>query len=76
MVPWVFKMTINDKETGVDKDVPIYDLINMLVSRHSEVPDNIIHLARRTFSLNCVRGKPLIHQCCIRSNEKVRHRRG
>ena len=46
----------------------------LVITRHNEIHDDIIHLTKKYFSPNCVHRKTLIHQGRIRSEKKVRQR--
>ena len=45
----------------------------LVILRHNEIRDDIIHLARQAFSHHCVRGEPLIHFGHIILEEEVSH---
>ena len=45
----------------------------LVIVRHNEIRDYIIHLKIQPFSSNCVHIEPLTHLGCRRSEEGVRH---
>ena len=45
----------------------------LVIARHNEIHDEIIHLARQNFSPNCARGEHLIHLGRSISEEEVHH---
>ena len=45
----------------------------LVIARHNEIRDKIIHLAKKAFSPHCVCIKPLIHLVRRRSEEEVCH---
>ena len=48
-----------------------YSNVGLIIARHNDIFDDIFHLARQAFPTNCVRGKPLIYEGNIRSDEEV-----
>ena len=38
--------------------------VDLVIARHNEIRDNIIHLTIQAFSHHCVIGEPLIHLVC------------
>ena len=45
----------------------------LVIARHNDISDEVIHLSIQAFSPACVRGEPLIHQGSSRSEGGVRH---
>ena len=48
----------------------------IVIARHNEAREKLIHIVKCAFSWNCVCREPLIHQGCSRSNKEMHHRRG
>ena len=48
----------------------------IVIARHNEAREKLIHIVKCAFSWNWVCREPLIHQGCSRSNEEIHHRRG
>ena len=45
----------------------------IVIARHNEIRDKIIHLTKQALSTNCVHGEPLIHLGRRIYEEEVRH---
>ena len=45
----------------------------LVIARHNDICDKIIHLIKQALSSQCVRGEPIIKLVCSRSEEEVRH---
>ena len=50
----------------------VYPNEGLVIARHNEICDNIIHLAKQALFRHFVRSKPQIHLVISRSEEEVR----
>ena len=50
-------------------------MIGLVIARHNEIRDEIIHIAMQAFSLDYIYGEPLIHLGHSISADKVHHGR-